>query len=235
MKRTVLRPAIAGDRHYRWRTIDRQTLAEMLARGDQHWRIAQALHVSRNTILRRVQAWGLESCRTGPRSGQDHPEWLGGRELNRLGYILVWCPLHPLAAKPRGTMLEHRMVMEVVLGRYLTRQEVVDHIDSTPYHNWPANLRLFACNADHLRAELSRERWRNSPRRAIPGAHPCSQRLDHCPSEPETLDRAPSEIRHRLRWYVESHRPTNEHQSVPRREVLRTGAWRDPFQPESTA
>lgn len=234
MTGTVLRPSVAGDQHYRWRTVDRKILSDMLDRGYPQWRIAKALAVSEQTISRRVRQWGLQTCRTGPRQGAGHPEWRGGRTLNRLGYVQVWCPLHPAAVRPIGRVLEHRLLMEVMLGRYLTRREVVDHMDSTPYHNWPPNLRLFACNADHLRAELTRERWRNSPRRAIPGAHPCSQRLDRCPDESETLAQVPSEIRHRLDWYIASHRPTNAHQSLPRRSILRTGAWRDPFQPAST-
>ena len=45
--------------------------------------------------------------------------------------------------------------MEQELGRYLLRTETVDHIDGLRLHNDPSNLRLFDCNADHLRATIS--------------------------------------------------------------------------------
>ncbi|MEB0281443.1 HNH endonuclease [Sphingomonas sp. 10B4] len=52
-------------------------------------------------------------------------------------------------------MFEHRLVMERELGRPLQPLEVVDHIDGLHLHNAPSNLRLFATNADHLRATIS--------------------------------------------------------------------------------
>jgi hypothetical protein len=149
--------------------------------------------------------------------------------------VTVYCPLHPHARKPRGVVTEHRLVMEIVLGRYLDPEEVVDHRDSWPYHNWPSNLQLFASNADHLRSELAGRGYATSPRRAIPGAYGCSQRIARCPDIRETLALAPSGIAPALAWYIESHRPTSAHQSASRRSILRSGAWRDPFQPESTA
>lgn len=78
--------------------------------------------------------------------------WSGGR-TNALGYILIHKPDHPNANK-HGYIQEHRLVMEQVLGRYLTRTEVVDHIDGDKANNASENLRLFASNADHLRVTL---------------------------------------------------------------------------------
>jgi hypothetical protein len=52
-------------------------------------------------------------------------------------------------------MFEHRYVLEQVLGRPLAIQERVDHVDGLTLHNHPDNLRLFASNADHLKATLT--------------------------------------------------------------------------------
>ena len=63
-------------------------------------------------------------------------------------------PEHPQANR-HGYVREHRFLMEQKLGRYLTRKEVVDHIDGDPSNNDLANLRLFASNGEHLQATLT--------------------------------------------------------------------------------
>lgn len=221
------RPSVSQEKHYRWKTIDPDILRKMLSSGLPQWKIAEQLGVSRNTITRRCR--GLETARTGPKAGRDHPVWKGGRTLDKHGYVMIWCPLHPLARKPLGYVAEHRLVMEVTLGRYLLATEVVDHLDNFPYHNWPSNLRVFEDNADHLRTELSGRDYATSPRKLIPGAYGCSQKLPHCPDVRETLAQSTSQTVHALEWFVESHWPMSQHQNVPRRSFLRSGAWRNPF------
>jgi hypothetical protein len=81
-----------------------------------------------------------------------------GRHIDFDGYVLVSSPGHPFGrmnGKNVGRVYEHRLVMERVLGRYLKPCEVVDHIDGIHLHNSPDNLRLFASNADHLKATIS--------------------------------------------------------------------------------
>lgn len=215
------------------RKIDEDRLRHLLEQGATQERIAELLCVSRSAIGRRAQLLGLQTARTGPRSGHDHPQWLGGRCLQKHGYIGIYAPLHPHANASNGKVQEHRLVMECVIGRYLKRREVVDHRDGHPWHNWPENLALYACNADHLRAELS-GRAKASPRRSIPGAYGSNQKLPHCPSEHETLALCPSGIRERLAEHIAIHRPTNAHQTLQRRSFLRQGAIREPFQWAST-
>ena len=213
--------------------IDGDRLREMLAAGRTHEQIAEALGVHFSSIQKRCGKLGLETARTGPRSGLDHPEWNGGRRLDKHGYVMVHVPMHPQTRTSTKTVVEHRLVMEVHLGRYLDPKEVVHHKDDHPRHNWPDNLEVFASNADHLRHELT-GLPQATRRSSIPGAYKSSQRLDRCPDEDETLALCPSEIRQRLAWYIESHRPTNEHRSLSLRTLLRSGAWRLPFQWPST-
>lgn len=79
-----------------------------------------------------------------------------GRHINKDGYASVICPAdHKTMANKNGRVLEHRLVMAQKIGRNLRAREVVDHIDGIKLHNDPSNLRLFACNADHLRATIS--------------------------------------------------------------------------------
>ena len=94
----------------------------------------------------------------GAMTGEKNHGWIGGRTIDLDGYACVLAPEdHPFARKD-GSILEHRLEMEKVIGRYLKESEVVDHIDGLHLHNAPSNLRLFATNADHLRATISGNR-----------------------------------------------------------------------------
>lgn len=199
------------------RTFPDSAVTSLLSDGLRIREIADRLGVSQSCIERRLSRLGLSTGRTGPRAGQGHPMWAGGRALDKHGYIRLYAPLHPYSRKS-GVVAEHRLVMEVVLGRYLQPGEVVDHIDGHPRHNWPSNLRVFASNADHLRAELT-AREKATPRQSIPGAYRSTERLAHCPGEQETLAQCPSEMRAMLSEYISAHRPTKEHRHLPRRKM----------------
>lgn len=58
--------------------------------------------------------------------GKNHPCWKGGRIKTGEGYISLWARGHPYA-DCRGYVLEHRLVMEKGLGRYLKPFEKVHH------------------------------------------------------------------------------------------------------------
>ena len=106
------------------------------------------------TILRECQRLGLKTQRTGPRGGAGHPGWKGGRAIDKDGYVSLWMPDHPFARKT-GRILEHRVVMELHLRRYLHPREVVHHRNGKRSDNRIENLEAFPTNADHLRHELT--------------------------------------------------------------------------------
>lgn len=88
----------------------------------------------------------------GERCGQ----WKGGRIVDKDGYTLVHCPGHPNARNPgKVYVLEHRLVMEKYLGRYLNKGEVVHHVNGQKSDNRIENLELFSSNDLHLRHELT--------------------------------------------------------------------------------
>lgn len=57
------------------------------------------------------------------------------------GYILVRRPEHPQATK-RGYIMEHRLVMEKMIGRHLEKGEVVHHKNKNKSDNRKRNLEL---------------------------------------------------------------------------------------------
>jgi transposase len=82
---------------------------------------------------------------TAPRRYKDAPTTIGPG-----GYVLEWCPTHPRAS--HGVYFQHRLVIEEKLGRFLSKQERVDHDDRNRVNNDPDNLILHATQSAHMRA-----------------------------------------------------------------------------------
>ena len=62
-------------------------------------------------------------------------------------YIKILSKNHPNAKG--GYVLEHRLVVEAYIGRYLTRSEVIHHIDENKTNNSIENLMLFQNQKAH--------------------------------------------------------------------------------------
>ena len=72
--------------------------------------------------------------------------WKGGIK-NSSGYVYLYQPKHPSAIS--NYIRRSRLVMETQIGRYLTRKEVVHHINGITNDDRPENLKLFANNGKH--------------------------------------------------------------------------------------
>lgn len=83
------------------------------------------------------------------RRGAGNPNWKGGRVRGGEGgrYWMRWVPDHP-GANPLGYVLEHRLVMEELLGRRLAEDEIVHHVNHDPSDNRPENLAVMTA-AEH--------------------------------------------------------------------------------------
>lgn len=129
-------------------------------------------HQSRNKVISNDTKIKMSKSHTGLKHSQEHilriisgqkqslkfqnrdyknennPKWRGGRTHNQAGYILIKADGHP-NKDASGYVLEHRLVMEGKIGRYLLDSEVVHHINHNKKDNNPINLQLFASNSEH--------------------------------------------------------------------------------------
>lgn len=178
---------------------ENETILRQLIEVDKYTQqqVADALGVDRTTVGRWCKKFDLATQPTGPRRGDKHPEWKGGRRL--VGrYWYVYQPDHPHTTRQRY-VAEHRLVMEAKLGRYLEPTEVVHHIDGNPANNAPDNLMVFPKNSIHLKHELKgrvpnwtpegRQRTLDGVRRGNANRHKSKSGVDQ---RPQTSDRPSS-------------------------------------------
>jgi len=95
-------------------------------------------------------------------TGETNPAWQGGVTYWRkagnypaIKYVRAPEWALPMARKD-GYIMEHRLLMAMMCGRLLTRQEVVNHINRNPLDNSLTNLELYPTNGDHKRGEVGR-------------------------------------------------------------------------------
>lgn len=74
------------------------------------------------------------------RSKERNPHWKGGQTFTHKGYKTIRNVNHPF--NNNGYVLEHRFVMEKLIGRYLRKDEDVHHINGIKNDNRIINLKL---------------------------------------------------------------------------------------------
>lgn len=87
--------------------------------------------------------------KNNPMYGIRSPNWKGGLTKTSDGHIYEYCPSHPYTSK-RGYVMQHRLVMEKYLGRYLKPEEIVHHINGIKTDNRIENLELFESVGKHI-------------------------------------------------------------------------------------
>ena len=119
--------------------LDRKLSVQQIAdeSGASRGAVYSAL-VWANIPLRSIEE-GLDLKFNGPRTGERGTNWRGGRAKAGKGYVMLVAEGHPYATKD-GYVMEHRLVMEKELGRYLMPNEIVHHKNGDRQLNTPENL-----------------------------------------------------------------------------------------------
>ncbi len=90
------------------------------------------------------------------KKGEENQNWKGGRFEDK-EYIYCYRPDHPYATKA-GYVVEHRLVMEEYLGRYLDPMEIVHHRDRNRKNNKIENLMVYVSQSKHMSMEHNPEK-----------------------------------------------------------------------------
>jgi len=82
--------------------------------------------------------------------GENSYNWKGGKRINSSGYVLIYKPEHPFSTN-KGYVLEHRLIVEKHIGRYLSSEENTHHRNEIRDDNRSENLMAFVNNSAHQR------------------------------------------------------------------------------------
>ena len=134
----------------------------LLSKGLSAREVAEKLGITTKAVHQRIHRWKLPHLPQGGRRGEKNHQYKKpeDRICNKNGYIKRYHPEHPFCDS-YGYVLEHRMVVEQMIGRFLTKLEVVHHKDHNKANNAPDNLMLFSCQADHVAWEKSERSYKD--------------------------------------------------------------------------
>jgi len=145
----------AGRRHNPYTACDRNKdkVLQMFAEGCSLTQMAKAVGTKCLEVKKFLARQGIEKEWSTASYGERHYAWKG-RLVNKDGYVEIHVKGHPYARKHTHYILEHRLVMEAHIGRYLLPGEVVHHINGVKDDNRIENLQLFQTNGEHLAVDL---------------------------------------------------------------------------------
>lgn len=136
--------------------------------------------------------------------------WKGGIRRHKSGYLLIRQPDHPNALA-NGYILAHRLVMSEYLGRPLTDEEIVHHVNGDKTDNRLDNLQLMTTD-NHTRHHATGRTHTVESRQKISRAR-CGQKR-----AAPLSDEARTHIR-------EGQRSRREAEAAGLREVKPRGGW----------
>lgn len=112
--------------------------------------IAKILNCSDETVRKYLRFYGIpvRSRAAGFRLAMDKKPKIESIYIEKKGYHWKVQRNHPYC-NSHGCVALHRLIIENTIGRYLTKKEVVHHIDGNPHNNNLDNL-LLCSDSKHV-------------------------------------------------------------------------------------
>ena len=122
---------------------DKEILAKKYEELGSLQKVADYFGVSKKLILNYMKRFDIQRNQRKPK--QEKPKkkdtFHKVYTISWNGYKMIYLPIHP-HCDGKGYIREHILVMEKYLGRYLTEDEIVHHIDENKLNNDINNLKL---------------------------------------------------------------------------------------------
>lgn len=138
--------------------VDFDEVVRLYESGMSQEEVAEALGTTQKVIYSRMKANGYTPRVAAKRNqtGELNDSWKGGRTKQSSGYVYVKKPDHPRALRVGDYVLEHILVAEDYIGRYLREGEIIHHINGIKDDNRVCNLYITSPR-EHLK--MHREGW----------------------------------------------------------------------------
>lgn len=124
-----------------WSKAERLKRSKMMS-GKNH--PLYGTHPSTETIKKLIQS------HKGKNTGPQNHNWKGGISKTTQGYIEQ---MLSFPTTKRRYRLQHRLIVEVIIGRRLLRKESVHHVNGIKSDNRPQNLMAFITEPVHKKFE----------------------------------------------------------------------------------
>uniref|UniRef100_A0A6H1ZGG0 Putative homing endonuclease n=1 Tax=viral metagenome TaxID=1070528 RepID=A0A6H1ZGG0_9ZZZZ len=115
--------------------------------------ISVIVGVSTSCIYKWMKKHRIDRRKFCGRRGNHCHLWKGGVRGGNGKYIYIYKPEHPRSC--RRVVPQQVLVVEKIIGRYLSGDEIVHHINGIKDDNRPENLYLFSDDREHQRYHQS--------------------------------------------------------------------------------
>jgi hypothetical protein len=123
-----------------------QKIIELYNNGLKQKDVAVIFGITQSAIHFVLKKYNIKSHRKF--IGENNSNWKGGVMYDR-GRKLIYSPNHPYPDFLGKYCYEYRLIMELILGRYLTKDEVVHHINGDETDNRIENLQIMS-QSEHI-------------------------------------------------------------------------------------
>jgi hypothetical protein len=123
-----------------------------------YWNLVKKVHHLCRYCNNRATALPRKGKPAHNRGKQYQAKRVGNYYINNGGYVCLWVGKYADKTKAGGYFLEHRLQMEVALGRSLDSSERVHHVDGDKTNNTLSNLYLCADDFEHQKVHSNLER-----------------------------------------------------------------------------